>query len=220
MQNGYPDHRELYRLPWTLPDNPIAWLEPTATCNIYCEGCYRARITDGHKPLETIREELETFRRYRNFDGVSIAGGDPLTHPEIVRITAMIAEMGWKPILNTNGVALTDELLAELVDAGVQGFTFHVDSKQGRPGWSGKSEIELNGLRLRFAERVARAGDISCAFNSTVYEDTLRYAPDIVEWAQEHVDIVNVVVFIAYRQASGSVADRMDFWVGDHRIDM
>jgi len=64
-------------LPWSLTDNPIAWLEPTATCNIYCEGCYRANVKNGHKPLDEVRRELETFSRFRNFDGVSIAGGIP-----------------------------------------------------------------------------------------------------------------------------------------------
>ena len=33
------DHRRLYRLPWSLTDNVIAWLEPTKECNIHCEGC-------------------------------------------------------------------------------------------------------------------------------------------------------------------------------------
>jgi pyruvate-formate lyase-activating enzyme len=218
--NTYPDHRSLYRLPWSLADNPIAWLEPTESCNIYCEGCYRARIKDGHKSLQAIREDIETFARYRNFDGVSIAGGDPLTHPEVVAIVAMVRAMGYKPILNTNGFALTDDLLRELKDAGLVGVTFHIDSKQTRPGWKGKTEIELNELRLEFAERVARVGDISCAFNATVYDDTLRYAPDIVQWARRHIDKVHVVVFIAYRQASGAYADTMDFYVGGERVPM
>lgn len=73
--NTFPDHRSLYRLPWSLSDNPIAWLEPTATCNIYCEGCYRANIKNGHKSLSEIREDLAVFEQHRNFDGVSIAGG-------------------------------------------------------------------------------------------------------------------------------------------------
>ena len=24
------DHRQPYRMPWTLPDDPISWLEPTS----------------------------------------------------------------------------------------------------------------------------------------------------------------------------------------------
>src|SRR5512138_705773 len=218
--NTYPDHRMLYRLPWSLPDNPIVWLEPTDACNLYCEGCYRAHVMGGHKSLETIEDEIRTFAKYRKFDGVSIAGGDPLTHPDVVDIVARVAALGYKPILNTNGLALTDELLRALKSAGLMGFTFHIDSKQTRPGWKRKTEADLNALRLEFAERVASVGGLSCAFNATVYEDTLHETPEILAWARRHIDIVHVVVFIAYRQASGDVGDRMEFWVGDRPVPM
>ena len=218
--NEYPDHRTLYRLPWSLPDNPIVWLEATEACNLYCEGCYRANVSGGHKPLARIEEELQTFARYRNFDGVSIAGGDPLTHPQVVDIVRMVARRGYKPIVNTNGLALDDDLLRRLKEAGLGGFTFHIDSKQTRPGWKRKTEIELNALRQQFADRVAALGGISVAFNATVYEDTLPYVPDILAWARSQIDKVHVVVFIAYRQAAGEYADTMDFYVGGEAIPM
>jgi MoaA/NifB/PqqE/SkfB family radical SAM enzyme len=218
--NSYPDHRALYRLPWSLPDNPIAWLESTSCCNMYCEGCYRANERDSHKSLDSIRAELEVFAKFRKFDGVSIAGGDPLTHPEIVGIVELATRMGYKPIVNTNGQALSDDLLRDLHAAGARGFTFHIDSKQARPGWRGKNEAELNTLRQDFADRLAEYGDISCAFNSTVYEETLPYAPEMIEWAAQNIDRVHVMVFIAFRQASGGLGDRVDFYVGDRKIPM
>ncbi len=88
----YIDSTKLYRLPWTLPDNAISWLEPTSACNLYCDGCYRKNDPKGHKSLEEVRKELETFSSLRKTDGVSIAGGDPLTHPEIEKIVEMVAE--------------------------------------------------------------------------------------------------------------------------------
>ncbi len=212
------DHRQLYRLPWTLPDNAISWLEPTSACNLVCDGCYRENVPQSHKPLGVVRQELETFNRLRNTDGVSIAGGDPLMHPEIVDIVRTVAQHGMKPIVNTNGARLTRELLRELKQAGVFGFTFHVDSKQGRPRWKNKNEIELNELRLQLAEMVAEVGDMSCAFNSTVYEDTLQYAPDLVEWAARHIDIVQVLVFIAYRAAAPRLP--FEWYAGAKRVDM
>ena len=211
------DHRSLYRLPWTLPDNAIAWLEPTAKCNLACEGCYRANVNE-HKSLEAVAADLDVFAVNRKFDGVSIAGGDPLTHPQVVDIVRMVAARGWKPILNTNGLALTRELLVELKQAGLLGLTFHVDSKQGRPGWKNKTEIEMNELRLEYAEMVASVGDLSCAFNSTVYDDTFDSIPDLVAWAQKHIDIVNVMVFICFREAT--MAGDFDYYAGGERVDM
>ena len=212
------DPKNYYRLPWSLTDNAISWLEPTRKCNIVCEGCYRINDPRGHKSLEQIKEELAVFKKFRTTDGVSIAGGDPLIHPEIVEIVRMVAEDGQKPILNTNGVALTKELLRELKAAGAKGFTFHVDSKQRRPHWKDKNEIELCELREQFAEMLHEIGGLSCAFNSTVYEDTLPYVPDLVDWAQKHIDKVHVMVFIAYRAAE--LDGRFDYYAGAEKVDL
>jgi len=211
------DHRDLYRLPWSLPDNAISWLEPTSACNLACDGCYRENVAGSHKSLDAVREEVRLFRRLRNSDGISIAGGDPLVHPEIVEIVRAVAEEGMKPIVNTNGATLTKELLRELKKAGVVGFTFHVDSRQGRPGWKGKNEIELNELRLHLARMLADEGGVSCSFNATVYEDTLKYVPELSEWAARHIDIVQVMVFILYRAAVPQLP--FDWYVGGTKID-
>ena len=123
---------ECYRLPWSLNDNGLSWLEVTTKCNLACKGCYRDPKKDGHKSLDEIKRDLLTFQKLRKSDCMSIAGGDPLVHPQIVAIVKMIKEMGWKPILNTNGLALTMDLLKELKGAGVFGFTFHIDTTQTR----------------------------------------------------------------------------------------
>ncbi len=217
MNDARLDHRRLYRLPWSLTDNVVSWLEPTKECNIHCEGCYSANAKGSHKTLDQIREDLDVFERFRQTDAVSIAGGDPLVHPQIAEVVRMIAERGLKPVVNTNGHGLTPELLRELKRAGLRGFTFHVDSLQTRPGWKDKSETELNDLRLELAERVAEVGGISCAFNATVYEKTLPEVPGLLEWAIRHADKVHVMVFIAFRQAT---REQFDYFVGEKRVDV
>ncbi|MBK7859831.1 MAG: radical SAM protein [Archangiaceae bacterium] len=194
------DARSLYRLPWTDSDNVLSWLEPTTQCNLACEGCYRENAA-AHKSLAEVRKDLDVFNRLRNFDSVSIAGGDPLLHPELAEIVKMVAADGHKPVINTNGLALTEDKLRELKDAGLIGLTFHIDSKQGRPGWKKKNELELNELRLKYAEMVGRVGGLSCAFNATVYEDTLKDVPELVKFAEDHIDLIDVMVFIVYRAA-------------------
>ena len=44
----------------------------------------------------------------------------------------MVKQGGWKPIINTNGLALSPKRLKELKSAGVFGFTFHIDTSQVR----------------------------------------------------------------------------------------
>ena len=152
------DHRKLYRLPWSLTDNVISWLEPTKECNIYCDGCYSANAKGSHKSLAQVRSDLDMFEKFRQTDAVSMAGGDPLVHPDIVEIVRMIAARGLKPVVNTNGHGLTPSLLRDLKKAGLAGFTFHVDSLQTRPDWKGGTEIELNELRQKYAEQGGRGG--------------------------------------------------------------
>lgn len=216
--NQVLDHTKLYRLPWSLPDNAISWLEPTKKCNLYCEGCYRENDPNGHKTLDQVKEDLTVFRKLRNSDGVSIAGGDPLTHPQVLDIVRLISKDGFKPILNTNGLALNKELVKELKKAGLWGLTLHIDSKQSRPGWKNKTELDLNDLRLHYAQMIAEVGDLSCAFNSTVYQDTFQYIPEMVARAQEHIDIVHVMVFILFREAV--IAGPYDYYVGGQKVDM
>jgi hypothetical protein len=212
------NHRDLYRLPWNLADNAISWLEPTSACNLACDGCYRENVSNSHKSLNEVREEIDTFIRLRNSDGISIAGGDPLLHPNVVEIVRYVAQNGLKPIINTNGLALTKEMVRELKDAGAIGFTFHIDSKQGRPKWKNKTELDLNALRLEYAEMLADVGGLTCTFNSTVYEDTLHYVPELVQWAGEHIDIVNGMVFILYRSAVPQLP--FDWYAGGRKVDM
>src|SRR5690606_25484945 len=124
------NHLNYYRLPWNLTDNSISWLEPTAACNLACDGCYRKNEKNSHKSLSVVKEELDVFTRLRNCDGVSIAGGDPLMHPDIIEIVKEVKKRNLKPIINTNGLSLTKELLHELKKAGVFGFTFHIRSEE------------------------------------------------------------------------------------------
>jgi len=131
------DKRDYYRLPWSMNDNPIAWIEVTDICNLHCEGCYRQYIT-GHKSLEQLKEEVLFFMKWRNPDNFSIAGGEPLIHPQIIDLVAFIAQQGVKPIILSNGMALNPKFLHELKRAGLAGFTMHVDSHQNRPNWIGK----------------------------------------------------------------------------------
>jgi len=211
------DHRTLYRLPWNYSDNIITWLEPTKACNIYCQGCYSANRPHSHKTIEQISADLDVFKKYRKTHCVSVAGGDPLCHPEIEEIVKMIAKRGYKPIVNTNGYAMTEDKMRRLKDAGMVGLTFHIDSLQERPGWEGKTELELNELRLKYAKMTHKVGGLSCAFNATVYDETLKYIPGLLKWAQEHIDIVNVMVFITFR---GGSHREFDYFVNGKKVEL
>ncbi|MGQ9554637.1 MAG: radical SAM protein [Anaerolineae bacterium] len=211
------DKRALYRLPWSMNDNPIAWLEITDICNIHCEGCYRQHLT-GHKSLEQIKEEILFFKQWRNPDNVSIAGGEPLVHPQVLDVVAFIAENGIKPVILTNAKAMTPELLRALKKAGCAGFTIHIDSHQSRPGWKGKSEADLNELRQQCADMVAEVGGMYAIFNSTVYPSTFHEIPDVLRWGRANIERVQGLVFITYRTATTATTVATDY--ADRQVDI
>ena len=212
--------QDYYRLPWNLADNAITWLEPTTKCNIYCEGCYRENNPEGHRPIASVIEELQALKKMRKTDGISIAGGEPLIYPDIIELVRYVSSQGWKPIVNTNGQALNPQLVADLKDAGLLGFTFHVDSHQKRPGWTGKNELELNEFRLNLAKMTYEAGQgqVACAFNATIYPDTLEYIPALTRWAHGNMNLVNTMVYILYRSIIWS-EDDWDVYVKGEKVE-
>lgn len=210
------DPRALYRLPWNLTDNGISWLEPTSQCNLACDGCYREnRVL--HKSFEETQRELDVFQRHRKSDALSIAGGDPLLYPHLAKTIREAKRRGYKPVVNTNGHAMTKELLKELKEAGLAGLTFHVDSRQGRPGkWRNKNELELCELRDELAEMAHEAG-VGCAFNATVYPDTVDMVVPLARWAQDRIDRVSVMVFILYRDV---ITRGFRYFNGDEEVHL
>jgi MoaA/NifB/PqqE/SkfB family radical SAM enzyme len=210
------DKHNLYRFPWSKNDNPIGWLEVTDICNLKCLGCYRQKIS-GHKTLDQIKEEVLFLKRWRNCDNISIAGGEPLMHPNIMDTIAFIAQNGMKPILLTNAVKLDRDTLLELKKAGLAGFTIHIDSNQGRPHWRDKNEVETNDLRQQYADLIHEVGGLYLVFNSTVYPSTIQHIPEIVRWAQRNVDRVHGVVFICFRAAP--LQEEITYQRGDEYVD-
>jgi hypothetical protein len=208
---------ELYRFPWSKNDNPIGWLEVTDVCNIHCKGCYRQNL-EGHFPLERLKDEVLMMKEYRNIDNVSLAGGEPLTHPDIEELVEFIHLRGIKPYLLTNGKAVTEERIRSLRKAGLAGIAFHVDMMQNRQGWEGKDEVGLMPLRERYVDIMAAVGGIPTSFGITVYKDNFEQIPDIVRWGIKNIKYVQGLTFITYRGAL--VKPGVRYTVAGREVDM
>jgi len=212
------NHLELFRMPWTTTDNCLTWLEPTRKCNITCDACFSTNDPKSEKSLQQIEKEIKIMLKLRRCDGMLIAGGEPLTHPNIIDVVKMVKAHKVKPILLTNGVGVETDFIQDLKKAGLFGFTFHVDSHQSRPGWEGKNEKELNILRQKLADMVHKVGGLVCGFNMTIFPDTLQYVPDIVEWAIHNVDRVQSYTVTALRLVEAD--SPFDYYVGKRKIDI
>ena len=208
----------LFRLPWTMADNAMTWLEPTRQCNMECDACFHFNDPSSDKSIEAIENELQVMLRLRKCDAMLIAGGEPLTHPKIIEITRLVKSYKCKPVIITNGVGLDDKFMRELKKAGAFGFTFHIDAHQSRTNWNGKTESEMNELRQEYAEMTYEIGGLACAFNITLFPDTLHEVPKIIDWAAKNIDKVNILTLIAVRLLHES--DPWNYYAGRKRVEI
>ena len=96
------DTRELYRLPWNLADNGISWLEPTAQCNLVCDGCYRRNRVE-HKSWEQTLHELDLF------DALDLVERGGCTIGEVIVVGVQPKSTDW-------GLELSREVQSRLPD--------------------------------------------------------------------------------------------------------
>jgi pyruvate-formate lyase-activating enzyme len=211
---------KLYRFPWSKTDNPGGWIEVTDTCDLHCPGCYRHQM-EGHRNVEAVKKDIDLLIRLTNCDSIAITGGEPLAYPDLGKVVSYIASKKIKPVIFTNGLLLTPEYAGNLKKAGLSKIHFHIDSAQERPGWTGKSEAELNELRQLYADILYKA-KIQCGFHVTVFRSNLGSIPEIVTWGQKNIAKVQHISFLAYRTvasdpkyrlvANGKVVDPEQFF--------
>lgn len=127
----YKEHFE------TLYDSP-RWLAINTIpgCNYSCEKCqYHSPKLIGPKSfgtpmsLESFAVILEKCKEYKRLTSIApTISGEPLLHPEIVTIVSMIKRAGYSCGFATNAALLTRDLSKRLLEAGVDGLAFSVDS--------------------------------------------------------------------------------------------
>lgn len=112
---------------------PHLVIEPNKTCNVLCNDCY-SLDRDVVKSLEEIQTEIDLGMQKRNLESISLLGGEPTLHPDLVEIVACIKNKGLNCILVTNGVRFledeSDLLLDSLLAAGLNRVVVHIDSGQ------------------------------------------------------------------------------------------
>ena len=119
-RDGYKltNHRALCR-------RGVIWLGQT--CNLRCYFCYFAdRVESQQHPehpfmsLEKAKGICRTLVEVYGNNSVDIQGGEPTIYPQICELLRYCNEIGLKPTLITNAVALTNrELCQRIKDAGV-----------------------------------------------------------------------------------------------------
>lgn len=186
------------RLPWSGKEVPHGAVEVNQCCNIACDACYKSKRAE-QKTVEQVKEEIDLLCSLRRVSSITIAGGEPTMHPELPRIIAHIASKGVRPVMLSNGSLLDEEKLQSYRQAGLKRIFVHIDSRQrGRPDLSSDEPTneELVELRQRYIA-LGKAAGIDMSPGITLYKDTLKDVPDLLEFCYRnpHVDTLLVTNF-------------------------
>ena len=160
----------------------IVELEPLFACNLECNGCGKIQF-----PTEILRKRLSVEQAVAAIEEcrapmVSIAGGEPLLHPQIDVMTAELLDRGRYVYLCTNALLLERRL---------DRFKPH-----RRFSWV----VHIDGLRERHDESVSRSGTFDKAVAAVkaakakgfrVTTNTTFFTTDSPHTVREVLDFLN-----------------------------
>jgi hopanoid biosynthesis associated radical SAM protein HpnH len=160
----------------------IVELEPLFACNLACNGCGKIQ-----HPTDVLRQRLTVETAVAAVEEcgapmVSIAGGEPLLHPQIAEMTQALLDKGRYVYLCTNALLLERKL---------EKFTPHP-----RFAWV----VHIDGLRERHDESVSRVGTFDKAVAAikkakelgfTVNTNTTFFTNDSPKTVRDVLDFLN-----------------------------
>lgn len=158
------------RLPWKGESVPYALVDVIRGCNCVCRTCYN-RERPQAKSLEEVSRELDLIFSRRRVEYVGIIGGEPLLHPELEEIVAMIKSRGVGSVLMTNGILWNETTASRLAAAGLVMAYFHIQVGQRRADLPEKATpADVAVLAAEKTAIAARAG-VDSAVSTTVRAD-------------------------------------------------
>jgi hopanoid biosynthesis associated radical SAM protein HpnH len=160
----------------------IVELEPLFACNLACNGCGKIQ-----HPTEVLRQRISVEQAVAAIEEsrapmVSIAGGEPLLHPEIDKMTQALLDRGRFVYLCTNGLLLERKL----------------DRFEPHPRFSWV--VHIDGLKERHDASVSRDGTFDKAVAAIkaaqargfkVTTNTTFFTTDSPETVREVLDYLN-----------------------------
>lgn len=167
----------------------VAELFLTDNCNLKCISCSCWR---DHTRNELTRNEwygvLDQLWEL-GFVKLNFTGGEALVRRDAVDVIAHARELGFQDLhLNTNGLLLDRQRLAEVISAGIRSFNISVDGASAEHhddirGRLGSFESATTALRLAVEQRERYGLDVR--LNFTVLANNVADLPEIARLARE-----------------------------------
>ena len=140
-------------LQFSRDKRPVVIMNITKRCNLKCIHCY-AGSNDNQPSGEMSTDEI--MRIIDDLAGFScpvvlFSGGEPLLHPDIVKLAGYAVDSGMRAVISTNGTLITSELAHELANVGLSYIGISLDgvgeTHDRFRGVTGSFDSALRGLR-------------------------------------------------------------------------
>jgi len=169
------------------------FVEVTTRCNLQCGMCVKQNgtggITEGTMSLETFESLAPAFP---HLDSLVLNGiGESLLHPQlesfISQARPLLPEHAWIGF-QSNGMALTDERAASLVDAGLDRICISLDTVSHDSFRAIRSGGEMQGIEAAFAslnKARARQGarGLRIGIEFVLMRSNISDLPEAIRWA-------------------------------------
>lgn len=200
----------------------MAWIELTRKCNLRCPHCFVEGGTarGSELPTDEILSLLEQWAELGVFS-VVLTGGEPTIHRDFVPILLRAHELGFTVSVATNGMALTDKLLAKIPHDDVI-ISVSLDGIHGQGARWSKSDFEYVTERLL---RVRDQGFHTSLMTTTTSRNTDQLQT-IIDWAVDEDISLRSVPFVPmgrgalYRELMNTTADvelAARFWIAEEQ---
>jgi hopanoid biosynthesis associated radical SAM protein HpnH len=174
----------------------IVELEPLFACNLKCAGCgkiqHPANILKQRMPVEQAIEAVEEC----GAPMVSIAGGEPLMHPQIDEIVRQLVDRKKFVYLCTNAVLLPKHI-HKFTPSPYFSWVVHVDGLRERHDLAVSKEGVFDQAVAAIED--AKARGFTVATNSTFFNtDTPQTVIDVMDYLNDELKVDRMMISPAY----------------------
>ncbi len=171
-----------------LRDRPVyVHYAITSRCNLRCRSCVIWQRDEPELTTDEVAELAAVLERLGCVQ-LSLGGGEPALRKDLPRIVQLFQTRQIRTRVLTNGVAMTPEISARLIDAGLREVSFSLDSlvPEVQDGLDNSGATYATRMRnlLALAKALPRRGSVP-VLNTVVTPRNVGELIDLVDFADE-----------------------------------